>query len=231
MEFLRSSKGMSSTSLPSLISQHSLLALSTPSDQILLSFLDKYIVFLPVCLQLTQFLYLDSPPHWSLYLLKFSQFLPDLTLKDYKKLFLSKAHTFSFLRVPTAFCSNLLEHMSFTFSLLHNSWISFLPQLDNEQFERLDLVHVLSSICYCLAAKSCLTPFDPMNCSMPGFPVLQYLLEFAQIHVHWAGDAIQPSHFLPLSSPFVFKVSQHQGLFQWVGSLHQLAKGFLFYSF
>ena len=50
----------------------------------------------------------------------------------------------------------------------------------------------------------------PMNCSMPGFPVL--LPELAQIHVHWVGDAIQPSH--PLSSPFLpaFNLSQHQGL-------------------
>ena len=62
---------------------------------------------------------------------------------------------------------------------------------------------------------------DPMNCSTPGFPVLHHLLEFVQIHIHWVGDAIQPSH-LP-SSP-TFNVSQHNGLFQWVGSLCQVAK-------
>ena len=64
-----------------------------------------------------------------------------------------------------------------------------------------------------------------MDCSMPGFPDLHYLPEFAQTHVHWVGDAIQPSH--PLSPPFppVFNLSQHQGLFQWVGSLNQVAKG------
>ena len=55
-------------------------------------------------------------------------------------------------------------------------------------------------------------------------PVLYYLLEFAQTHVYWVGDAIQPSH--PLLTPFppAFNLSQHQGLFQWVGSSHQMAK-------
>ena len=62
-----------------------------------------------------------------------------------------------------------------------------------------------------------------MNCSIPGFPVLCYLPEFVQTHVHWVNDAIQPSH--PLSSPSPFlNLSQHQGLFQCVGSLHQVAK-------
>ena len=65
---------------------------------------------------------------------------------------------------------------------------------------------------------------SPMDCSTPGFPVLWYLLEFAQIHVHWVGDAIQPSHPLsPPSSP-ALSLSQHQGLSQWVTSLHQVAK-------
>ena len=65
---------------------------------------------------------------------------------------------------------------------------------------------------------------DPMDCSKPGFPVFHYLLEFAQIHAHWVGDAIQPSH--PLSSPSLpaFNLSQHQGLFQWIGSSHQVVK-------
>ena len=59
---------------------------------------------------------------------------------------------------------------------------------------------------------------------MPYFPVLYYLLEFAQIHVHSVGDAIQPSHcLLPPSSP-ALNLSLHQGLFQRVGSSHQVAK-------
>ena len=63
-----------------------------------------------------------------------------------------------------------------------------------------------------------------MDCSMPGFPVLHYLLEFSQTHVHWVNDAIQPSHPLLLPSPPALDLSQHQGLSQWVGSLHQVAK-------
>ena len=63
-----------------------------------------------------------------------------------------------------------------------------------------------------------------MYCSTPGFPVLHYLLEFDQTHVLWLGDAIQPSHLLSPPSPPALNLSQHQGLFQWVGSSHQVAK-------
>ena len=67
----------------------------------------------------------------------------------------------------------------------------------------------------CSLAQSCPTLCNPKDCRMPGFPVLHHLLEFAQTHVHWVGDAIQPS--LPLSSPSpAFNLSQHRGLFQWV---------------
>ena len=54
-----------------------------------------------------------------------------------------------------------------------------------------------------------------MDCSTPGFPVLHYLLEFDQTHVHRVSDAIQPSHLLSPSPP-AFNLSQHQGLFAWV---------------
>ena len=72
--------------------------------------------------------------------------------------------------------------------------------------------------------ESCLTLCDPMNCSMLGFPVLHHLLEFAQTHIHWISDAIQPSHPLLPPSLLALNLSQHQCLFQWVGSLHQVAK-------
>ena len=65
---------------------------------------------------------------------------------------------------------------------------------------------------------------DPMNCSMPGFPVLHHFPEFAQTHVYWVGDAMQLSHPLLPASPPAFNLSQNQGLFQWVSSLHQVAK-------
>ena len=80
-------------------------------------------------------------------------------------------------------------------------------------------LRLLSSV-----AQSCLTLCDPMDCNMPGFPVHHQLLELAQTHVHWAGDAIQPSHFLSSLSPPAFNPSQQQGLSQGVSSLHQAAK-------
>ena len=73
-------------------------------------------------------------------------------------------------------------------------------------------------------AKLRLTLCNPMDCSMPGFPVLHYLPELAQTHIHWLGDAIQPTHPLSPASPPALNLSQHQGLFQWVSSSHQVAK-------
>ena len=61
-----------------------------------------------------------------------------------------------------------------------------------------------------------------VNRSTLGFPVLHCLPEFVQTHVHWVSDAIQPSHPLPPSSPLAFNLSQHQGIFQWVSSSHQV---------
>ena len=72
--------------------------------------------------------------------------------------------------------------------------------------------------------KSCPTLCDPMNCSMPGFLVHPQLLEFTQNHVHWVGDAIQQSNSLSSPSPPALNLSQYQGLFKWVSSLHQVAK-------
>ena len=63
-----------------------------------------------------------------------------------------------------------------------------------------------------------------LDCSTPGLPVRHQLPEFTQTHVHWGGDAIQPSHPLASPSPPTFNLSQHQGLFQWVSSSHQVVK-------
>ena len=73
-------------------------------------------------------------------------------------------------------------------------------------------------------AQSCLTLCDPMDCSTPSLPAHYQLLEFTQTHVHQVGDAIQPSHLLSSLSPPAFHLSQHQGLFKWVSSSHQVAK-------
>ena len=73
-------------------------------------------------------------------------------------------------------------------------------------------------------AESCPTLCDPMNRSMPGLPVHHQLPEFTQTHAHEVSDAIQPSHPLSFPSPPAPSPSQHQGLFQWVNSSHEVAK-------
>ena len=77
--------------------------------------------------------------------------------------------------------------------------------------------------CCWSVSQSCLTFWDPMACSTSCFPVLHYLSEFAQTHVHWVMD-IQSSYHLSPSSPHALNLSQHQGLFQWVSSSHQVTK-------
>ena len=83
-------------------------------------------------------------------------------------------------------------------------------------------------ILYCTqfssVAQSCPTLCNPMDCSTPGLPVQCQLLEFTQTYVHWVGDAIQPSHPLLSPSPPAPNRSQHQCLFQWVNSSHEVAK-------
>ena len=83
---------------------------------------------------------------------------------------------------------------------------------------------VFCVLCCCSVTKSCPNLCDRTDCSMPGFSVAHHLVEFAQAHVHWIGDAIQPSHLLLPSSPSAFSVSQYRGLFQWVSCLHKVAK-------
>ena len=74
---------------------------------------------------------------------------------------------------------------------------------------------------YCSVDQSCQIPWDPKDCSTPGFPVLQHLSGLAQTHVHWwVDDAIQPSYPLSSPSPPAFSLAQHQGLLQWVSSSH-----------
>ena len=69
--------------------------------------------------------------------------------------------------------------------------------------------------CCCSVTQSCLTLCDPMDCSTPGFPVLQHLPEFAQTHIHWVGDAIQPSHplLLPSISPSIRVFSNESAIY------------------
>ena len=83
---------------------------------------------------------------------------------------------------------------------------------------------VLSSVQFSSVVQSCPTLCNPMECNTPGLPVHHQLPEFTQTHVHWVSDAIQPFHPLSSPSPSTFNFSQHQGLFKWVSSSHQVAR-------
>jgi len=80
------------------------------------------------------------------------------------------------------------------------------------------------SVQFSSVAQSCPTLCDPINHSTPGLPVHHQLPEFTQTHVHWVSDAIQPSHPLSSPSPPAPNLSQHQSLYQWVNSSHEVAK-------
>ena len=118
--------------------------------------------------------------------------------------------------IPPSHVSNPRPLYLFCFPNIHHQlWYSV--QFDN-QFSS---VQSLSRVRLC----------DPMNCSTPGLPVHQQLLEFTQTHVHQVGDAIQPSHPLSSPSPPAPNPSQHQSLFQWVNSLHEVVKVLEFHSY
>jgi len=85
-------------------------------------------------------------------------------------------------------------------------------------------VFSVAHLMFSSAIQSCPTLCDPMNCSMPGLPVHHQLPESTQTHVYWVGDAIQLSYPLSSPSPPVLNLSQHQCLFKWVSSSHQVAK-------
>ena len=103
------------------------------------------------------------------------------------------------------------------FHLLH--W-----QVDSFPLSHLGKLNYLYSCPQSSVQSLCLTFCSPMDCSISGLPVHHQFQEFTQIHVHWVSNAIQPSHPLSSPSPSAFNLSQHQGLFQWVSSLHHVAK-------
>ena len=84
--------------------------------------------------------------------------------------------------------------------------------------------HNAGSVRFSSVAQSCPTLCDPMNRSMPGLPVYHQFPESTQTHVRWVSDAIQPSHSLSSTSSPALNLSQHQGLFKWVSSSHQVDK-------
>ena len=97
--------------------------------------------------------------------------------------------------------------------------LDFLTYIPHGQGEA-----TLLSIQFSSVAQSCPTLCDQMNCSTPGLPVHHQLPESTQTHVHRVSDAIQPSHPLSSPSPTAPNLSQHQGLFKWVSSPHQVTK-------
>ena len=88
----------------------------------------------------------------------------------------------------------------------------------------LNIIFSFSSV----QSLSCVWLCNPMDFSTPGLPVHHHLPEFTQTHAHWVSDVIQPSHPLSSPAPPTFNLSQHQCLFQWVSSSHQVAKVFEF---
>ena len=104
-----------------------------------------------------------------------------------------------------------------------DSWTAFLSGTQDQIYLYI-YIYVYISVQSSSVAQSCPTLCNPMDCSTPGLPVHHQLPEFTQTHVHWVSDAVQPSHPLSSPSPPAFNLSQHQGLFQWVSSLHQVAK-------
>ena len=108
----------------------------------------------------------------------------------------------------------------------------YQPLEGRRRFGKLASKPIIKYWCWCFSisvqfssvAQFCLTLCNPMDCSTPGFPVHQQPPELAQTHAHRVGDAIQPSHLLSSPSPPDLNLFQHQGLFQWVSSSHQVAK-------
>ena len=117
-----------------------------------------------------------------------------------------------------------------------NYWISYLetfkwlvePWTDSKREIEKPPVWKENLLLYLFSCSVRSGSLQPHELQHPRFPVLHHLLELAQTHVHWVGDAIPPSH--PLLSPYppAFYLSQHQDLFQWVSSSHQVAKGLEF---
>ena len=122
-------------------------------------------------------------------------------------------------------------------------WISYIqtcissslvscPFRSPQSIEQSSLCHIVGSHSaqFSSVTQSCLTLCDPMNRSTPGLPVHHQLPEFTQTHVHRVSDAIQPSHPLSSLPPPAPNPSQHQGLFQWVNSSHEVLISHLFYT-
>ena len=106
---------------------------------------------------------------------------------------------------------SLLQHHTSKASILQCSTF-FIAQLSHPYIQFSSVAQLRPTLC------------DSMSRSMPGLPLQHQLPESTQTHLHWVGDTIQPSHPLSSPSPPAFNLSQHQTLFKWVSSSHQVAK-------
>ena len=153
----------------------------------------------------------------------------------HKYVYMLTEHTFILLSIHTH--TSLIAQLVKNLSAMQETRVWLLGQedpLDKEMAPHFSILAWripwteesggLQSIGFSSVAQSCLTLCDPMNRSTPGLPVHHQLPEFTQTHVHWVSHAIQPSHPLSSPSPPAFNLSQHQGLFKWVSSSHQVAK-------
>ena len=161
----------------------------------------------------------QSFSHWSSFLS--SHFLPKLCYFNPTRGAIKKMGPSALLKAQIHLRTNLPGNWLSDIHSLINSSVSLLMFV----YTSIHLFKYSVSTCqFSSVAQSCPTLCNPMDCSMPGFPAHHQFPELTQTHVHRASDAIQPSH--PLSSPSLpaFSLTQHQGLFQWVSSSHQVAR-------
>ena len=117
-------------------------------------------------------------------------------------------YNFRWINKPNQFFHTQKVYVNFCLIITYRHWIVFK----------------FLSVQFSSVTQACLTLCDPMNRRTLGLPVHHQLPEFNQTHVHRVSDAIQPSHPLSSPSPLAPNPSQHQSLFQWVSSLHEVAK-------
>ena len=135
--------------------------------------------------------------------------------------------TFALLHFVLHSQTCLLLQVSLDFLLSHSNplwWKGHLLLLLLSVLEGFASLHQFTSVQFSSVAQSCPTLCNPMNLSTPGLPVHHQLPEFTQTHVHRVSDAIQPSRPVSSPSPPAHNPSQHQSLFQWVNSSHEVAK-------
>ena len=134
-------------------------------------------------------------------------------------------HIYIYIYMQILFSLNKKENSDTFYNMRMNLEVITLGKTSWSQKDRHCMIPLIwdTSVQFSSVTQSCLTLCNPMNCSMSGLPVYHQLPEFTQTHVHWVNDAIQPSH--PLSSPSPPAQSPPaSGSFQWVNSLHQVAK-------